>query len=126
MKFPRLMAAALAMAVLTSAAARSATSDLEYYTGDDLYLQCKAAPADADFQTRQARCLAYVIGVSDAEQAAQGAAAGPPATVCLSASVTSPQLIDAVVKFMDGHPEKRRLAAQDLVLEALRGAFPCK
>ncbi|MBV9996768.1 MAG: hypothetical protein JO127_16305 [Caulobacteraceae bacterium] len=118
--------AALAFLSLLSAAAsaRAAGSDLEFYTGEDLYAQCSANPADADYQPRQARCVGYVIGASDALQAAQGG--GRPAMACLQPTNGAPQLVAAVQQYLAAHPEKRRLAAHDLVDEALAAAFPCR
>jgi hypothetical protein len=99
-------------------------ADLEFFTGDSLYAQCSAKASDGDFAPRQARCAGYVLGVSDAQQAAQGA--GGPGRVCIPAGAGSPQLVDVVTKFLEAHVDKRPLAAQDLVLEALSAQFPCK
>ena len=114
-------ATALASGVVASCPALAA--DLEFYTGDALYTQCSAKPADTDYAARQARCGGYVLGVSDAQQALQGA--GAKGRVCLPAGATSPQLVDAVARFLDAHVDKRPLAAQDLVLDALSAQFPC-
>ena len=105
-------------------AAPAPAADLEFYTGDALYAACSAKPADPDYAARAARCAGYVLGVSDAQQAAQGA--GGAARVCLPAGAGSPQLVETVSRFLDAHADKRPLAAQDLVLEALAGQFPCK
>ncbi|HUO11762.1 MAG TPA: Rap1a/Tai family immunity protein [Caulobacteraceae bacterium] len=106
------------------AAAPAPAADLEFFTGQALYAQCSAKPADADFAARQARCFGYVLGVSDAQQAAQGA--GGADRVCLPATAGSAQLVSAVASFLDARPDKRPLAAQDLVLEALAAQYPCK
>jgi hypothetical protein len=105
-------------------AAQAPAADLEYFTGDALFAQCSAKPTDADFAVRQARCSAYVLGVSDAQQAAQGA--GGAGRVCIPPTAGSPQLVEAVVGYLQAHADKRPLAAQDLVLEALSAQFPCK
>lgn len=104
--------------------ARAAGSDLEYYTGDELFAQCTAAPADADYQPRQARCVGYVLGASDAQQAAQGA--GSASSICITASTGAQALADTVRRYLEAHPEKRHVAAQDLVREALTESYPCK
>jgi hypothetical protein len=96
---------------------------LEFYTGAELYAQCSAQPADADYQPRQARCTGYVIGVSDALQAAQGR--GQRASVCIRPAATASQLVAAVEQYLEAHPDKRHIAAHDLVDEALSAAFPC-
>jgi hypothetical protein len=98
--------------------------DLEFFTGETLYAACSAKPADADYASRHAHCGGYVLGVSDAQQAAQGA--GGAGRVCLPASASSIQLTQSVGRYLETHPDKRKLAAQDLVLEALSADFPCK
>jgi hypothetical protein len=110
----------MALAAWTPAAA----NDLEFFTGQMLYAQCSAKPGEADYATHALQCASYVLGVSDAEQAAQGA--GAVGRVCLPATATAPSLAATVAAFLEGHPDKRPLAAQDLVIEALSAAYPCK
>jgi Rap1a immunity proteins len=120
-----LRASAMAIGALALAAATSASAnDLEFLTGQMLYAQCSAKSGDADYAVRSLRCASYVLGVSDAQQAAQGA--GGAARVCLPATATAPSLAAAVAAFLEAHPDKRPLAAQDLVIEALGAAYPCK
>ena len=106
------------------APAANAASDLEFYTGETLYVQCQARPGDADYQTHALRCAGYVLGVSDAQQARQGA--GQPGRVCLPATATANDIVSKVGAYLIAHPEKRPLAAQDLVVEALAAAYPCR
>jgi hypothetical protein len=120
----RVLVLAALVSVSGLSAAPAPAADLEYFTGDALYAQCSAKPTDADFAVRQARCSGYVLGVSDAQQAAQGA--GGAGRVCIPATAGSTQLVDAVAAFLESHADKRPLAAQDLVLEALSAQFPCK
>lgn len=121
----RLVVLAAALASVSGlVVAPAPAADLEYFTGTSLYAQCSAKPTDADFAVRQARCYGYVLGVSDAQQAAQGA--GGAGRVCIPPTAGSPQLVEAVMAFLDAHADKRPLAAQDLVLEALSAQFPCK
>jgi hypothetical protein len=112
------------LAFLATGASAATAGDLEFYTGEALYAQCSARPSLPDYEVRQARCAGYVLGVSDATQAAQGTA--PGGKVCLPATATSTQLVESVSRFLDAHSEKRRLAAQDLVIEALSVDFPCR
>jgi len=65
-----------------------------------------------------------VLGVSDAQQASQGA--GRAGRVCLPAAAGSLQLVETVSRFLEAHAGKRQLAAQDLVLDALSAQYPCK
>ena len=68
----RSLAAVLAFGVWLAATSPAPAADLEFFTGESLSAQCSAKPGDADFAVRQARCVGYIVGVSDAEQAVQG------------------------------------------------------
>ena len=120
--------AAVLVGVLASvgpvAPAAIAASDLEFYTGEALFTQCSARPGDADYASHSLRCAGYVLGVSDAQQARQGA--GQPGRVCLPGTATANQVVEKVGAYLVAHPEKRPLAAQDLVIEALGAAYPCR
>jgi Rap1a immunity proteins len=124
MVMARIAAALTAIGVALAAAASAPAADLEFFTGESLNVQCSAKPGDADFATRQGRCVGYVVGVSDAQQAGQGL--GAAQRVCFPASVTAAQMVTAVTAFLGAHPEKRPLAAQDLVVEALAAQYPCR
>jgi hypothetical protein len=115
--------AAALMAVSWLASSPAAAGDLEFFTGQSLYAECSAKPGAPDYPQRAARCVGYVIGVSDALQAAQGA--GASQRVCLPATASAAQVVDAVAKYLADHPDKRPIAAQDLVSEALSQKYPC-
>lgn len=117
-------AAALAAIGLGWPAAGAVAGDLEFYTGEALFAQCSARPGEADYAAHSLRCAGYVLGVSDAQQAAQGA--GARGRVCLPATATANQVVATVGAYLVAHPEKRPLAAQDLVIEALSAAYPCR
>ena len=120
----RSLAILLAIGLGLAAAASAPAADLEFFTGESLSAQCSAKPGDADFAAKQARCVGYVVGVSDSEQAGQGQ--GAVGRVCYPAGVTADKMVAAVTAFLTAHPEKRPLAAQDLVVEALAAQYPCK
>ena len=120
----RFAAILTALGLVLAASAPSRAADLEFFTGESLSAQCAAKSGDADFATRQGRCVGYVVGVSDAEQAGQGQ--GGAQRVCYPAGVTATQMVVAVTDFLAAHPEKRPLAAQDLVVEALAAHYPCR
>jgi Rap1a immunity proteins len=120
----RLWAAALAAGGMALAATPAPANDLEFFTGQMLFAQCSAKSGEADYASHALQCASYVLGVSDAEQATQGA--GGPARVCLPGTATAPSLVSAVTAFLEAHPDKRPLAAQDLVIEALSAAYPCR
>ena len=119
-----LASAGLAAVGIAGSGARAAGTDLEFYTGADLMAQCAAAPPGAGQELNQARCTGYVMGVSDAIQAAQGA--GGPGRICIAPSVGAPVLVASVRRFLKAHPQKREFAAQDLVREALSATYPCR
>jgi hypothetical protein len=116
--------AAALTAIAAGGPAANAASDLEFYTGESLYAQCAARPNDADYQAHALRCAGYVLGVSDAQQARQGA--GQPGRVCLPGTATANDVVSKVSAYLIAHSEKRPLAAQDLVIEALAAAYPCR
>jgi hypothetical protein len=120
----RLAAVLMAIGMALAASAPAPAADLEFFTGEGLNTVCAAKPGDADFATREGRCVGYVVGVSDAEQAGQGQ--GGAQRVCYPAGVTATQMVAAVTDFLAAHPEKRPLAAQDLVVEALAAHYPCR
>jgi Rap1a immunity proteins len=120
----RALPACLTLSLWLAAAAPAPAADLEFFTGESLSMQCSAKPGDPEFAARQARCVGYVVGVSDAEQAGQGQ--GAAGRVCYPAGVTADKMVAAVSAFLAAHPEKRPLAAQDLVIEALAAQYPCK
>jgi hypothetical protein len=112
----------LTLMLAMGSSARSA--DLEFFTGESLGAQCAAKPGDTDFAAKQGRCVGYVVGVSDSEQAGQGQ--GAAQRICFPAGVTATAMVTTVSGFLAAHPEKRPLAAQDIVVEALAAQYPCK
>ena len=110
----RFAAALSAIGLALAAFAPAKSADLEFFTGESLNAQCSAKPGDTDFATKQGRCVGYVVGVSDAQQAVQGQ--GGAQRVCFAAGVTATQMVTAVTAFLGAHPEKHLLAAQDLVV----------
>jgi hypothetical protein len=118
------MAALATAASLVGARATAAEHDREFYTGEALYQRCAAAPADLDYAARRGACRGYVLGVSDAMQAAQGAQGPASPTICLGAAEAD-RLVEQVSTYLAGHPESRRFAASDLIGAALKSAYPC-
>ena len=123
-----MIAGAGALLAIWCAPAQAARHDREFYNGDQLYRLCAAAREDSDYASRRAACRAYVLGVSDALQAAQGAMApgGPEApSICLGEAEAEP-LVEAVTRYLTDHPELRRYTAPDLVSAALRDRYRCQ
>jgi len=121
-----LSALAASWVLAAASAAVAAPHDREFYTGEALYQRCAALAAEPDYAVRRTACRAYVLGVSDALQAAQGVtpAGGPRPTVCLG-DVAADALVERVIAWLVAHPENRRYAAPDLVGAALREGYPC-
>src|SRR6185312_13320703 len=118
------LAGVATLGLAVSAAKSVAASDLEYFTGQTLYEQCSARAGEPNYAAYSQRCAGYVLGVSDAQQARQGA--GGPGRVCLPATATATQVVATVSAYLTAHPEKRPLAAKDLVIEALAATYPCR
>jgi Ssp1 endopeptidase immunity protein Rap1a len=92
-----------------------------YIMGNRLLASCTSV-----VQRDNALCIGYVIGVSDAMQAAQatgGALFGWQA--CLPPSTTAEQVTTGAVRFMIAHPEAQQSSASGLIAKALSDAFPC-
>lgn len=81
--------------------------------GDELLAQCLSGPDNP----KSFYCLGYVSGVVET----------PSDIICLpQQGIEGGQLRDVVVKYLEAHPEMRRLPAAMLVQVALASAFPCK
>ena len=61
--------------------------------------------------------LAYIAGVADHADVTR--------EVCAQPGVQANQLKEIVLKYLKNHPENRHHPAAELVVNALKGAFPC-
>ena len=91
-----------------------------YIDGNMLYGHCAGS-----LEAPEAYCLAYVMGVVDAMELAEGASIGG-FKACIPREATVEQLTDIVKEWLGAHPEKRHLAAAGLVAAALAETFSCK
>jgi hypothetical protein len=66
-----------------------------------------------------AQCSGFVLGVVDTESNRK------ESTFCLPEPVERRTVTDIVGKFLHDHPEKRPLAAYQVIIEAMTQAFPC-
>lgn len=64
----------------------------------------------------QATALGYIMGVSDTMQGANH---------CPPENVTAGQMQDMVTNYLNNVPAQRHKTADTIVLQVLRGAFPC-
>ena len=68
-----------------------------------------------------AACEGYILGVVGMLSEERES----KSPVCISPSVTAPQLHDVLLKFLRAHPESRSLKGAGLTVLALHQAFPC-
>ena len=88
-----------------------------FMDGDKLLAKCNEDPGEG-----LAVCVGYVAGIADVllTDSVRGRRA------CMSLSVMTEQMVDAVRRWLEAHPDDRRYAANGLVAVALSTAFPCK
>ena len=90
-----------------------------FYTGNELYDTCSAKESQtAGFYGKSGYCNGFIDGVF--------AATTPTISFCGWSGVTSRQLRDVVIQYLNTHPAERHQLANDLVVRALKQAFPCK
>jgi Rap1a immunity proteins len=91
-----------------------------YVDGNMLYGHCAGS-----LEVPETYCLAYIIGVVDAMELAEGASVGG-FKACIPREVTVEHLTDIVKEWLGAHPETRHLPAAGLVAKALAETFSCK
>jgi hypothetical protein len=84
----------------------------QFKTGNKLYEQITSSS-----QMEQMNAIGYVMGVSDALQWA---------LVCAPSTVNAGQMVDMTRLYIERVPARRHLAADMLIMEVLRAAWPCK
>ena len=77
-------------------------------TGNDLMQHCIAAP--------DSFCAGYIGGVVDTSHA----------LFCFPPEVDKREIINITIMYLRDHPKKLGLYAPNLVIKAMRAAFPCK
>jgi hypothetical protein len=120
-----LLVSLLVIGVPASASAQPQTSfgparaDVHSFVlGNKLYGWCVD-----DGETAQAACVQYIVGVADTEAQHEMFKASPWA--CMPDNLTDGQLRDLVIKYLRDNPAIRHNSAANLVIFALKGAFPC-
>jgi hypothetical protein len=110
--------------LMTAACLSAQTSESRTATFEDSGNGFLATCADKDTSTSmRAMCVAYVNGVSDGYQLAQGSSRKD---FCLPEGSTHGQIFDLVVKFTTDHPDIRHWQTRELTGRALIETFPCK
>jgi hypothetical protein len=91
-----------------------------YQSGNDLLRQCKAGDVN-----RIVGCYGYIASVVDTHEAL--VARGMQPEICVPEEIVSPERLRRIVlQYFAGNPESLHFAASSLILNALRGAFPCR
>ena len=89
--------------------------------GHDLLRLCTSRAGSSELNF----CFGYIEGIRDGLiWVAVARKSKPP--VAIPDKMTQEQLADVIVKYLNGHPERRDRAAGLLVLVALKQAFPPK
>lgn len=87
-------------------------------TGEGLFRKCIAADAREQYM-----CFGYITAVSDAIVSYKALGFDDPA--CVPMGTTRRAITDEVVAYLRANPGKRDRAASDLVILAIRAAYPC-
>ena len=86
-------------------------------TGADLLAACTAPEAE------RVACSAMIVGVANGAMLAAGDA--HQKVLCARIGIRPGDLIEAVRKYLDAHPELRSKPAPLLIYRALKDALPC-
>ncbi len=119
------MRRALLIAALISFAAPSghARETRSLWTGDKLYQNCVGGDLPV--------CVGYLVAILDLSNRKEF---GPTSTqrygpayphYCFPEGEDIGSAVDAVIAYLQGHPEARRLNASHVSIRALASAFPC-
>lgn len=90
------------------AVSMAGTAQARLTTGNDLMQHCATAP--------DGFCAGYIGGVIDSSHA----------LFCFPPAVTKRQVINITIMYLRDHSEKLDMYAPNLVIRAMRAAFPCK
>ena len=77
-------------------------------TGNDLMQHCVASPDNF--------CAGYIGGVIDTSHT----------LFCIPPEATKREIINTIIVFLRDHQDKLGLYAPNLIIKAMRNAFPCK
>ncbi|MFY0736547.1 Rap1a/Tai family immunity protein [Aurantimonas sp. NFXS3] len=95
--------------------AESSTAN-SFLNGVQLYEKCNGGSISATVS-----CNSYIIGAIDSIFVLDYGK-----TVCAQSEADFQQLVDVVIRDLREIPEYRHYAAADIILNAMRKAFPCK
>ena len=89
------------------AVSMAGTSQARLTTGNDLMQHCIASP--------DSFCAGYIGGVIDTSHS----------LFCFPPDITKREIINITIAYLHNHSEKLGLYAPNLVIKAMRAAFPC-
>ena len=111
-----IVAAALALAqVADPTGSTEPLASQAFFTGAHLDAECR--------EQIPMTCVSYILGASDAVQ--DSARQGGASPFCVGPQVTQAALVDVVVAYLRAHRERHEGRATEIVLAALREAYPC-
>ncbi len=99
------------------------------YSGNDMMEYCDGTDVGEPKQhvVFAGTCFGYLIGIISAnETLRESGQLKKPGRVCLAEGVTADQLRQVFLKHMRQHPENWHLPGSVLMLNALKGTWPCK
>jgi hypothetical protein len=92
----------------------------QFFDGKSLLLMCTSQ----EQSFAQGGCVGFIAGVSDTLKATENRR-GMKERICIPGAVTTLQLKDQVVKYLNLVPQFHDYVASFLVEMALRSAYPC-
>lgn len=93
----------------------------QFFDGSKLLLMCTSQ----EQSFAQGGCVGFIAGVSDTLKAAENRR-GVKERICVPGEVTTLQLKEQVVKYLNLVPQFHEYVASFLVEMALRSAYPCQ
>ncbi len=98
------------------------SADAGFYSGNALFKVCTAERDSSSYLEKTFECVAYISGAVDAFNTTRTA---NKLKSCIPAGVTTGQLKDATVDYLEANPGDRSTAASTIVFAATRKAWPC-
>ncbi len=97
----------LTTAIVQPTSAQEPFTEIRRATGNEMLEMCRGG------NTEQGVCFGYIVGLSDGIAVLQMSLGKHWQPICKPRKVTSHQLRDVVVKYLDDHPEKRHEVARN-------------
>ena len=94
-----------------------------FIDGNTLYSWCQEEKSSNIYFQMNARCVTYIIGVSDAVSGSGKGIGG--FNFCLPKHVSTKQVRDIVDKWLGANPQDRHYDADSLVASVLYEVWPC-